>query len=128
MALSDAKVGPAIAVSDMGQATDYYENTLGLSAGRDAGDGGRDYPCGGGSELHIYPNPDGAGKSPATIAAFQVADLEAEVAELSGKGVSFEQYGDPLNTDDRGIADLDEGRGAWFKDPDGNILGVWQPR
>jgi hypothetical protein len=33
------------------------------------------------------------------------------------------QYGEPFNTDEKGIARF-EGQGAWFKDPDGNVLAL----
>ena len=123
MRLSDAKVGPAIAVTDMDRAKQFYEGKLGLSGGSDQGDGGHTYPCGDGSELHIFPSPN-AGKSETTLAGWAVDDVEATVEELSASGVAFEQYAEPLNTDARGIAELPGGRGAWFKDPDGNILGL----
>jgi catechol 2,3-dioxygenase-like lactoylglutathione lyase family enzyme len=126
MVLSDARVGPAVPVSDMGRAKDFYEGKLGLSGGADTGDGGHDYPCAEGTRLHIFPSPDGAGKSPSTIAGFEVGSVEAAVDELADNGVAFESYGDPLNTDERGIATLPEGRGAWFRDPDGNVLGLFE--
>jgi catechol 2,3-dioxygenase-like lactoylglutathione lyase family enzyme len=124
MGLADAKVGAAIAVSDMQRSKDFYEGKLGLSGGRETGDGGVTYTCGGGSEVHIFPSPEGAGKSPSTLAGFEVEDLEATVEELSGNGVGFEQYSE-LNTDERGIADFGGGtKGAWLKDPDGNVLAL----
>jgi catechol 2,3-dioxygenase-like lactoylglutathione lyase family enzyme len=125
MGLSDAKVAPTIAVSDMQTANDFYEGKLGLSGGSDTGDGGRDYPCGEGTLLHVFPNPDGAGKSPATVVGWAVDDVEAAVEELSGKGVTFEQYGEPFSTDERGIADFQDAKGAWFKDPDGNVHAIF---
>ena len=61
-------------------------------------------------------------------AADDVADVlgvEAAVDELLGKGITFEQYDLPgFKTDERGIAETQGVRGAWFKDPDGNILAV----
>jgi catechol 2,3-dioxygenase-like lactoylglutathione lyase family enzyme len=126
MGLSSAKVNPAIPVSDMERAREFYEGTLGLSGGTDTGDGGHDYPCGGGTELHVFPSPEGAGGSSSTIAAFQVDDLEATVEELIANGASFERYGEPLNTDERGIASTDGGQSAWIKDPDGNLLAIFR--
>jgi catechol 2,3-dioxygenase-like lactoylglutathione lyase family enzyme len=123
MGLSDAKIGPAVAVSDMQRAREFYEGKLGLSGGRDTGDGGHSYPCGEGTELHIFPSSAGAGKSESTIAAWAVEDVEATVDELSNNGVTFEQYGEPLNTDEKGIA-RDGAMAAWLKDPDGNVLGI----
>jgi catechol 2,3-dioxygenase-like lactoylglutathione lyase family enzyme len=124
MSLSDSRVEPAIAVSDMEKAKDFYESKLGLSGGEDQPDGGHTYPCGEGTRIHVYPSPANAGTSGATLAGWLVDDLEATVDELTAKGVTFEQYGEPFNTDAKGIARLGDEAIAWFKDPDGNILAV----
>ena len=127
MGLSDSKVGATVPVSDMGKAKEFYEGTLGLSGGEEQGDGGTTYPCGSGTQIHIYPSPDNAGKSGATLAAFETDDVEKQVDELSAAGVTFEQYdSEPIKTNEKGIADFGGQRGGWLKDPDGNILGVWQ--
>jgi catechol 2,3-dioxygenase-like lactoylglutathione lyase family enzyme len=121
--LSDSPVGAAIAVSDLQRARGFYEDKLGLSGGRELGDGGVTYPCGGGTEIHIYPS-GGAGKSESTLAGWTVENTEAAVEELSGRGVAFEQYDEPTKTDERGIFSEGEIKGAWFKDPDGNVLAL----
>jgi catechol 2,3-dioxygenase-like lactoylglutathione lyase family enzyme len=124
MGLSDRPVAASMAISDLDRARDFYENKLGLTGGYEDVDGGYTYPCAGNSELHIYPSPAGAGTSGATQAYWSVEDVEATVGELSGRGVTFEQYGEPFNTDEKGIARLGNEAVAWFKDPDGNILAV----
>jgi catechol 2,3-dioxygenase-like lactoylglutathione lyase family enzyme len=124
MSLNDSRVEPAIAVSDMDKAKEFYEGKLGLSGGEDRLDGGHTYPCGAGTRIHVYPSPENAGKSGATLAAFQVDDVERVVDELTAAGVRFERYGEPFNTDDKGIAKLGEVKVAWFKDPDGNTLAI----
>ena len=59
-----------------------------------------------------------------TQMAFSVPDIDAEVAELSRLGVTLESYDLPgLRTVD-GIAEMGGNRVAWFKDPDGNVIGV----
>jgi catechol 2,3-dioxygenase-like lactoylglutathione lyase family enzyme len=127
MALSDSQVLPVIAVSDMATARGFYEGMLGLSSGNERPDGGIRYPCGGGSSIHVYPSPDNAGKSTATLAGFEVDDIERTVDELAANGVTFERYDiDPIKTDEKGIAQLGDAKAAWFKDPDGNILSVNQ--
>jgi catechol 2,3-dioxygenase-like lactoylglutathione lyase family enzyme len=124
MSLSDSKVSPAVGVSDMGNAKEFYEGKLGLTGGQETGDGGVDYSCGEGTALHVYPSP-GAKPSGATLAAWDVDDFEATVDELIGNGVSFEQYDDgPVKTDEKGIATLNGDKIAFVKDPDGNILAV----
>ena len=122
MGLSDSRVSAVIAVTDMARAKDFYENKLGLVGGQDQPDGGVRYPCGD-TELHVYPSQY-AGGSGATIAGWTVDDIDAAVDELSAKGVTFEQYSEPLNTDEKGIARMGDFTGAWFKDPDGNILSI----
>jgi catechol 2,3-dioxygenase-like lactoylglutathione lyase family enzyme len=124
MGLSDSRVEPTIAVSDMARAREFYEGKLGLSGGDDQPDGGHTYPCGEGSRFHVYPSPGNAGKSGATLAGWLVADVEGTVDELTGRGVTFEQYGEPFNTNEKGIATLGDVQIAWLKDPDGNILAV----
>lgn len=127
MGLSDSRVVPAIAVSDMNRARAFYEGKLGLAVGEERSDGGVRYPCGEGSSIHVYPSPGNAGRSPATLAGFAVADIESAVDELAAAGVAFEQYDTgPIETDEKGIARLAGTSSAWFKDPDGNVLAVIQ--
>ena len=125
MGLSESPVSTAIAVSDMDRAKQFYEGKLGLSGGKDEVDGGVTYTCADGTTIHPYPSPDNAGKSGATLAFWMVADVEAMVDELTAKGVTFEQYSEPFATDEKGIARFEgNAAGAWFKDPDGNVLAL----
>jgi catechol 2,3-dioxygenase-like lactoylglutathione lyase family enzyme len=124
VSLREHPVAATVPVSDMVSAREFYEGKLGLSGGKDQDDGGHTYPSGHGTQIHIYPSPGNAGRSGATLAAWMVEDVEGVVDELIASGVTFEQYGDPLNTDEKGIARLGESEIAWFRDPDGNILAV----
>jgi catechol 2,3-dioxygenase-like lactoylglutathione lyase family enzyme len=125
MGLDSCKVEAIVAVSDVDEAKEFYEGKLGFGDGTDEPDGGITYQCAESTSIHIYPSPDNAGKSGATVAGFRADDLDALVDELSGNGVEFERYDqDPIKTDEKGIATLGEARIAWIKDPDGNILGV----
>jgi catechol 2,3-dioxygenase-like lactoylglutathione lyase family enzyme len=108
----------------MERAKAFYEGKLGLSGGEEQPDGGIRYACGDGTQLHVYPSPENAGKSTATLAGWWVGDVEGTVDELAANGVSFERYGEPFNTDEKGIARFGDYVGAWFKDPDGNILAL----
>ena len=79
----------------------------------------------GGSQIMIYPKTN---HEPATytVLNFPVKDVEKSVDELIAKGIVFEQYVEPIKTDEKGIC---RGAGplvAWFKDPAGNILSVVQ--
>ncbi len=113
-----------IAVTDLDRAKKFYGETLGLSAKEERSDGVV-YESGG-TWMLVYPSSF-AGTNQATCMSFEVSDLEKTVEELSGRGVTFEQYDFPgLKTDARSIAEIQGERGAWFKDPDGNILAVGQ--
>jgi catechol 2,3-dioxygenase-like lactoylglutathione lyase family enzyme len=127
MSLSSYKVRTSIAVSDLVQATAFYEGKLGLSPTEDQPDDSRIYACGGDTSLHVYASPAHAGKATATLATWYVANLEQVVEELSSNGVTFERFDEPsLTTDEKGIHELGDGRVAWFKDPDGNTFAIEQ--
>ena len=126
MALSDHRVGATIAVSDMEQARSFYEGKLGLAPGPMDEDAGVVYECGGGTSLLVYHSPEHAGKATATVATWEVPDIEETVDELTAKGVVFERY-EEFEGDERGIHSVDDaGRVAWFKDPEGNTIAVSQ--
>ena len=126
MGLSRYRVSAQIAVSDMSRAEEFYERRLGLSPANDQPEGTRTYVCGAGSALHVYPSPAHAGKATATVARWDVDDLEQVVDELSSNGVTFEQYDEPVRTNEKGIHDSGYGKVAWFKDPDGNTFALEQ--
>ena len=54
----------------------------------------------------------------------RVQGIEGEVADLRRRGVRFEEYAAPRTVD--GIAEVPVGKAAWFKDPDGNLIGMVQ--
>jgi hypothetical protein len=88
----------------------------------DAEEQGVRYHTAGGATLFVYLSPDNAGSSGATRAGFYVADLDATMAELAGRGVQFEYYDQPgIRTDERGVFDAGRFRAAWVTDPDGNV-------
>jgi hypothetical protein len=60
--------------------------------------------------------------------AFMADDIDALVRDLKSRGVRFEEYNSPsLRTVD-GVADIGYARAAWFKDSEGNLLGIGQVR
>jgi catechol 2,3-dioxygenase-like lactoylglutathione lyase family enzyme len=125
MSLSGYRVRPSIAVSDIVAAREFYETKLGLSAAAEQADESRVYTCGGDTSLHVYPSPAHAGTATATLATWHVDDIDRVVDELTSRGVTFERYDDPaLETDERGIHDMGDGRVAWFTDPDGNTFAI----
>ncbi len=125
--LKDSPIAPTIPASNIDTAKKFYGETLGLGDGQEFPDGSLMFNCGQGTSLLVYATTENAGKSPATCAGWNVTDIEKVVADLTDKGVTFEQYDqDPIKTDAKGIATLGDLKAAWFKDPDGNILAINQ--
>ena len=116
--------GATVPAKDLDRTRRFYEDVLGAQVVMED-PGGIIYRSGD-STFSLYPT-EFAGTAQHTLGAFVVRDVDAAVAELRGKGVTFEDYDLPgLKTVD-GIAELGGVRGAWFKDPEGNILSVVQP-
>ena len=127
MGLSRYKVAAGFAVSDMDRAREFYEGKLGISVGINSGDNVQ-YRCAEGTVLHVYLSPEHAGKSTATLAGWDVDDVERVVDELASNGVAFERYEEgPIVTDEKGIATFEgSAKVAYFGDPDGNTLSIAQ--
>jgi catechol 2,3-dioxygenase-like lactoylglutathione lyase family enzyme len=125
MGLSSYPVRTSVAVADIARAAEFYEGKLGLAAAEEQSDESRIYACGGGTSLHVYESRAHAGEANTTVATWYVASVEEVVDELAPNGVTFERYDDPaLKADEKGIHELDDGRVAWFKDPDGNAFAI----
>jgi hypothetical protein len=83
------------------------------------------YEAGDGTRFQLYPTPN-AGQAPQTVMGLTTNQIEVDVRELAARGVVFEEYDLPdLKTVDS-IATADNARAAWFRDSEGNILGLAQ--
>ena len=122
--MSRFRIGPTLPASDIERAKAWYLDKLGLTPVSED-PGGVEYELESGTGFTVYPSQF-AGTAQNTAAGFRTGEeLEKVVDELAAKGVVFEQYDFPgLKTDAKGIADVGETRGAWFKDSEGNILAV----
>ena len=131
MALTDARVEARLPAQDLDRARRWYADKLGLEPAEER-DGGLRYECASG--VFCLFASAGATEGAFTQLAFAVSDIDAQVAELRRRGVVFEEYDLPgLRTVD-GIADITGNypskgtceRGAWFRDSEGNMLGMGQ--
>ncbi len=118
--LADRRTHTTLPTSDVDALRPFYEDVLGLTpfAIRPAAVA---YRVGSGS-LFVLSRSGGKASGAHTQMAFTVPDLAAEVAELRARGVVFESYQAPKTVD--GVAEIPAGRAAWFKDPDGNLIGL----
>jgi predicted enzyme related to lactoylglutathione lyase len=121
--LSDFPSYPTIPAKDLERARAFYEGKLGLTV-EEVTAAGVMYGAKG-SSLFVYPS-EFAGTNKATTAGFRVTDLPATVAALRARGVRFEEYDFPGFATVDGIARTPGGSAAWFKDTEGNIIGLVQ--
>jgi catechol 2,3-dioxygenase-like lactoylglutathione lyase family enzyme len=133
MMLSEGRVATRLPAQDLERARAFYAEKLGLEPVEER-EGGLRYLCAGGGEFALFASA-GAASGDHTQMGWEVADIDATVAELRSRGVVFEEYDLPgLKTVD-GIADIEGNypskgtweRGAWFHDSEGNLLGIGQP-
>jgi catechol 2,3-dioxygenase-like lactoylglutathione lyase family enzyme len=130
--LKDSNVATRLPAKDLARARKFYSEKLGLERAEER-PGGMRYQCGNGS-FALFQSV-GAASGTHTQMGWEVADIDATVAELRRRGVVFEEYDLPgLNTVN-GIANI-EGiypskgvgeRAAWFKDSEGDLIGIGQP-
>lgn len=122
--LGKADVTPMIAVTDLDRARKFYEDTLGLKAKDEWGEGVT--LKSGDTQINLYRS-EFAGTNKATALTFDVDDIDKEIGELREKGIFFEQYDLP-GLHRQGDLYVGEGgfKTTWFKDPDGNILSLME--
>jgi hypothetical protein len=85
------------------------------------------FECGDGATLLVYGRP-GPNKADHTQVRFWTDDVGRDVQELVERGVTFEDYDfETLKTVNHVATTPGIGKSAWFKDPDGNTLALFQP-
>jgi catechol 2,3-dioxygenase-like lactoylglutathione lyase family enzyme len=119
-------VGPMIASSDIDRTRAWYRQVGGYEPIFEVGGEVLGYRSGN-SNFNVYLSQF-AGTAKNTVAGYQVPDIRAEMADLRSRGVTFEEYdfGDVKMVDGLLEDPADGMLNAWFKDPDGNILGIQQ--
>ena len=120
--LEGATAHTTLPAMDMDRAAEFWTKTVGATA-RKRDEGGAFFAVGD-TLFSIYPTPN-PNRGGHTQMGLMVPDVRAAVDELRSRGVVFEEYDFPgLKTVDA-IADLGNGgSAAWFKDTEGNIVGV----
>ena len=121
--LADTPAMATIAVKNLDAAKKFYGTTLGLKKSGDM-DGEAAIYKSGNSTIVVYKS-DFAGTNKATSATWGVGEeLETIVKDLKNKAVVFEHYDMPGLTHQGDLHVSGGFKGAWFKDPDGNILHI----
>lgn len=112
-----------IAVHDMENAVDFYSNILGLDRVA-RNHAGYVFEAGGGL-IGLHESPT-AGSGQATCAWWTVDSVETIVKQLKSRGITFDENYELPRTEKKGDIYLisENMKAAWFRDPDGNILGI----
>ncbi|MFF0490804.1 VOC family protein [Nocardia sp. NPDC004068] len=123
--LNNARVEARIPTQDLARARRWYAEKLGLEPVEER-PGGLRYE--GSSGVFCLFASAGASNGSFTQMGFYVDDIEATVRDLRARGVVFEEYGGTEN----GIMTIEGNypskgtgeRAAWFRDSEGNMLGL----
>jgi catechol 2,3-dioxygenase-like lactoylglutathione lyase family enzyme len=118
--LADSLAVTTVAVTDLDRAKQFFQEKVGLKLLDETPVGIR-FGAGKGSQLAVRRGQPNVGQ---TVAHFEVDDIDAVVGDLTSRGIAFEEYETPKTVNF--IAQIGPARGAWFKDPDGNVFGVRQ--
>jgi catechol 2,3-dioxygenase-like lactoylglutathione lyase family enzyme len=123
--LTNARICATVATKNLRRAKRFYEETLGLRAAISDERRGVYFVAGSGTMLNLYERQHSTAES--SVATFLVENLDEVMSDLRNRGISFEEYDIPdLKTKGGVYSDETGFKVAWFKDPDGNIIGIEQ--
>jgi len=124
--LKNSNVATRLPAKDLQRARRFYAEKLGLEPVEER-PGGLLYRCGSG-KFALF-------ESAGAASGREVEDIEVAVAELRRRGVVIEEVDVLGMRTVNGIAEVEGNypsvgigeRGAWFRDSEGNLLGIGQP-
>ena len=131
--LENSNASTRIPAQDLERARSFYKDKLGLIPSEER-PGGLRYRCGNG----FFSLFESSGKASGdhTQMAWEVDDIVSTVELLRSRGVMFEEYDVPGLKTINGIAEVTGNypssraageKAAWFRDSEGNLLGIGQP-
>ena len=125
--ISRCKISAVLSSTDLERSREFYEHKLGLTLSPETIPNHLLFEGADGTSVLVYGRPS-PNQADHTQLRFWSADVEAEVRELAARGVQFEDFDFPtLKTIDHVATTPGIGKSAWFKDPDGNTLALFQP-
>jgi predicted enzyme related to lactoylglutathione lyase len=124
--LSTSRISAVLCSTDLTRSQAFYEQKVGLTLSPKTIPNHLLFEGADGTTLLIYgrPSPNEASH---TQVRFWSSNVEDDVAELTARGVTFEDYDFPtLKTVEHVATTAGIGSSAWFKDPDGNTIALFQ--
>jgi catechol-2,3-dioxygenase len=123
--LGQNPIGVVLLSKDLAKSRAFYADALQLTVLEES-ESAISYSSGQ-TRLTVTASTTGS-KDEQTKASWQVDDLRAELDWLKTRGIAPEDYDtEDLKTVD-GVADRGSVWSAWITDPDGNALGIEQPK
>jgi catechol 2,3-dioxygenase-like lactoylglutathione lyase family enzyme len=125
--VGDNRISAVLVSTDLDTSQDFYEHKVGLTLSPETIKNHLLFECGNGTTLLIYGRPKG-NSADHTQVRFWTTDIDKDVSVLAANGVEFDEYDtQTFKTVDHIVTSPGIGRSAWFKDPDGNTIAVFQP-
>jgi catechol 2,3-dioxygenase-like lactoylglutathione lyase family enzyme len=121
--LADSPIHAALPAADLERARRFYAEKLGLTPETELPDG-LFYRCAG-TRFLLYPS-HGTASGTHTQMTWHTDDIDAEVSALKARGVVFDEIDTPQLKTVNSVATIDQSKGAWFKDSEGNVLALGQ--
>jgi catechol 2,3-dioxygenase-like lactoylglutathione lyase family enzyme len=124
--LSSNRISAVLVSSDLEASSRFYQDTIGLTLSPETIPNHLLFEAGDGTTLLIYGRPNG-NLADHTQVRFWSTDIDKDVTMLADRGVVFDDYDTPTFKTVNHVATTPIGRSAWFKDPDGNTIAIFQP-
>ena len=122
--LSNATYHTTLPCSDINRAKQWYSEKLGLTPVEEQA-GGSFYEGRNGTRFLLFPS-SGTASGTHTQMGFRVDDINSEIRELKSRGVQFEEYDFEGFDKATSTATFNGITSAWFKDSEGNLVGIAQ--
>jgi catechol 2,3-dioxygenase-like lactoylglutathione lyase family enzyme len=119
------RISAVLGSGDLARSQAFFEQVVGLTLSSETIPNHLLFECGDGTLL-VYGRP-APNKADHTQVRLWSDDVVRDVRALERRGVVFEDYDFPmLKTVDHIATTVGVGKSAWFKDPDGNMLALFQ--
>lgn len=121
------RVSAVVCSTDLDRSQEFYEKKVGLNLSAETIKNHLLFECGDGTTLLVYGRP-APNKADHTQVRFWTKDIATDVKALVDRGILFDELDiGAFKTIDHILTSPGIGKSAWFKDPDGNTLALYQP-
>jgi predicted enzyme related to lactoylglutathione lyase len=121
-----ARAAAALPAQDLDRAKAWYSEKLGLTPTGVDLTGGVVYELSRGTGFLLFQS-SGKPSGTHTQMALEVQDFDATLRDLKARGVKLEEYDLPGLKTVNGVAEMGDLKAAWFKDSEGNVIGIGTP-